>query len=271
MKENQKLIYFITGESVETVENSPFLERLKKRDLEVLYMTDPLDEYVVQVLTEFDDHTLASVTKDGLELPGEKKDKNKKVEEEFTAFNTWLKDIYGDKVEKVKISNRLGSSPCVLVTGQYGWSANMERIMKAQTFSDASKNTYMYSKKTMEINPRHPLIQEMKKKSTEDAKDKALEDMANLMYDGALLTSGFSHKSPSEFATRIHRVMSIGLGIDPNAPVPEEEEKEEAEEAEGEEASGDAPAEDSGSEPAAETAASEPAAESESDGLKDEL
>jgi len=255
MKENQKYIYYITGESVETVSTSPFIERLKKRDLEVIYMTDPLDEYVAQTLTEFDGNTLMSITKSDLKLPGDDKDKEtvEKLKDEYKPLTTWLKGVYGDRVEDVTISKRLGQSPCVLVTGQYGWSANMERIMKAQTFSDPSKANYMFSKKTMEINPRHPIIQELKKKSSDDAKDKALEDMANLMYDAALLQSGFSMQSPQVFAQRVHRVMSAGLGVDPNAQVPEEPE----------------PADDA---PAEEAPAEEEAAVTEDDGQpKDEL
>jgi len=170
---------------------------------------------------------------------------------------TSTQGVYGDKVEKITISNRIADSPCVLVTGQYGWSANMERIMKAQTFSDASKQQFMYSKKTMEINPRHPIIKELKNRSaaSADPKDPALVDLANLMYDSALLQSGFSMKNPSEFASRIHRVMSLGLDIDPNAKAEEEADDEDAAE-----------------EPAADDAAppADDAAESP-DLLKDEL
>jgi len=241
MKENQKYIYYITGESTDAVANSPFMERLKKRDLEVIYMTDPLDEYVAQTLTEFDGNTLMSITKADLKLPGDEKEKEtlEKLKEEYKPLTEWLKGVYGDRVETVTVSKRLGQSPCVLVTGQYGWSANMERIMKAQTFADPSKASYMFSKKTMELNPRHPLVQELKKKAAEDSKDKALEDMANLMYDAALVQSGFSIQNQQVFAQRVHRVMSAGLGVDPNAVVPEEPEP-----ADDEPAVEEAPAED---------------------------
>jgi heat shock protein beta len=257
MAENQKNIYYITGEDLASIETSPFLERLKKRDLEVVYMVDPLDEYVTSALTDFDGNTLQSVQKEGLKLPGEKgdSDKMKDLKEEYKEFTTWLQGVYGDKVEKVVISNRIADSPCVLVTGQYGWSANMERIMKAQTFSDASKQQFMYSKKTMEINPRHPIIKELKVRSAKssDPKDPALADLANLMYDSALLQSGFNMKNPTEFASRIHRVMSLGLDIDPLAKADEEEIEEE----------------ETATEPAAEPA--EDAAEASVEDLKDEL
>jgi len=152
-----------------------------------------------------------------------------KLEEEYKDFTLWLKGVYGEKVEKVAISNRLAKSPCVLVTGQYGWTANMERIMKAQTFSDNAQHQWMLPKKTMEINPRHPLIKELRKKSAEEPDDKSIVEIANLMYDSALLSSGFHMDNPADFATRINRVMSLGLKIDPNAPVDEEPEDEASE------------------------------------------
>lgn len=233
MAEDQKYIYYITGASIETVTKSPFLERLTKKGYEVLYMTDPLDEYVVQTLTEFDGNQLQSVTKEGLKLGDEAK--ADKYKEKFEPLTTWLKSVYGTKVEKVSISNRLANSPCVLVTGQYGWSANMERIMKAQTFADASKQAYMTSKKTLEINPRHPMIKELATKSSENPDDPGLRDLANLLFDAALIQSGFSMENVEEFASRIHRVVSVGLDVDPSAQVEEEAEEPAATEAEGEE------------------------------------
>jgi heat shock protein beta len=143
MEEKQKSIYYLTGESVELIQKSPFLERLKARNLEVVYMTDPLDEYVMSSLTDFDNTAFQSVSKEGLKLPGEKDDKDKALKEEFKDFGTWMKGVYGDKVEKVVVSNRLTDSPMVLVTSQYGWSPQMEKIMKHQTFGDASKQQYM--------------------------------------------------------------------------------------------------------------------------------
>jgi heat shock protein beta len=234
MAEDQKYIYYITGPSIDAVTKSPFLERLTKKGYEVLFMTDPLDEYVVQTLTEFDGNQLQSVSKEGLKLGDEAK--QDKYKEKFEPLTAWLKKVYDSKVEKVSISNRLAKSPCVLVTGQYGWSANMERIMRAQTFADASKQSYMMSKKTMEINPRHPIIIELATKSAENPDDPGLQDLANLMFDAALIQSGFSMESAEEFATRIHRVVGVGLDVDPNAEVEEEPEAEVPAESEGEQA-----------------------------------
>jgi len=216
MKEDQKNIYYITGESVESVKASPFLEKLAKADMEVIYMTEPLDEYVVQSLTEFDGNTLMSVTKDGFKLGDENKDYEKKLKEKYEVFTTWLKKVYGDKVEKVVVSKRLAESPCILVTGQYGWSANMERIMKAQTFGDGKKNI-LQSKKTMEINPQHPMVRALQVKSEENPEDVNLADLADLLYDAALVQSGFAVPDATVFAKRIHRIISNGVGVDPSA------------------------------------------------------
>merc|ERR1711907_511471 len=161
MKEGQKDIYYITGESRKAVESSPFIERLKKRGFEVLYMVDPIDEYAVQQLKEFDGKKLICATKEGMKL-GEDEDGKKKFEEAKAANEglcKLIKDILGDKVEKVIVSDRVVDSPCVLVTGEYGWSANMERIMKAQALRDNSMSAYMASKKTMEINPDNSIMQ----------------------------------------------------------------------------------------------------------------
>jgi len=229
MKASQKSIYYITGETEESLKNSPFLERLTRRGYEVLLMTDPLDEYVMSHLSEFDGHKFQSATKEGLKFDDESEDekaKEKALEEEYKPLTEYLKKVYGEKVEKVVVSNRISKSPCVLVTSQYGWSANMERIMRAQTFSDASRQGYMMSRKTMEINPRHPIIRTLKDKSAAAPDDDQVKDLANLMYDSALLASGFSLNDLSDFSGRINRILSQGLGVDPNAQVEEEPEAE---------------------------------------------
>merc|ERR1712158_264644 len=154
MKESQKDIYYITGESKDVVGSSSFVERLKKRGLEVIYMTEPIDEYVVQQLKEFDGKNLVSVTKEGLELPEDEEEKKKEADKaKFEPLCKVMKDILDKKVEKVVVSNRLVSSPCCIVTSQYGWTANMERIMKAQALRDTSTMGYMAAKKHLEINP----------------------------------------------------------------------------------------------------------------------
>merc|ERR1711924_448983 len=162
------------GENVAQVSSSPFIETLRKKGFEVLYMVDPIDEYGVQQLKEYDGKKLKSVAKEGLDLDTE--DEKKKTEElkaEYEPLCKLIKEVLGDKTEKVVVSTRITESPCVLVTSEYGWSANMERIMKAQALRDSSMSSYMVSKKTMEVNPNHSIMTELKKKASADKSDKS--------------------------------------------------------------------------------------------------
>ena len=225
MKEGQQSIYYITGESMAAVATSPFLEGLKQRGYEVLYLVDPIDEYMVQQMKEYDGKKLVSCTKEGLDLDDTEEEKKQKEEEKarFEPLCKLMKDVLGDKVEKCVVSHRIDESPCVLVTSEHGWTANMERIMKAQALRDNSMTSYMVSKKTMEINPKNQIVIELRNKAEVDTSDKTVKDLIWLMYETSLLTSGFSLEDSSQFAGRIHRMIKLGLSIEEDEAAVEED------------------------------------------------
>merc|ERR1712080_807602 len=201
----------------EQVSSSAFVERVKQRGFEVIYMTEPIDEYCVQQLREYDGKTLVSVTKEGLELPEDDEEAKKKFEEakeKFEPLCKVMKEILDKKVEKVVVSNRLVNSPCCIVTSQYGWTANMERIMKAQALRDTSTMGYMAAKKHLEINPDHSIIESLRTKADADKNDKSVKDLVLLLFETALLASGFALEDPAVHSQRIHRMIKLGRGID---------------------------------------------------------
>merc|ERR1719493_424370 len=211
MQENQEQIYYITGESKAQVENSPFMEGLKKRGLEVLYMVDPIDEHASQQLKEYDGKKLINITKEGLDLA--KDDDEKKSFEE--------------KVEEVIVGDQMVDSPASLLTTEFGWSANMQRIMKAQVLRDNQMSSFMVGKKKMQVNPDHTIMVELKKKFSADASDRTVKDLVWLLFETALLTSGFSLEDPTTFGSRIHKLIKLGLCLDGD----DEDEEVEAEDA----------------------------------------
>ena len=179
-------------------------------------MTEPIDEYVVQQMKEYDGKNLVSVTKEGLELPEDEEEKKKREEDKtkYEGLCKVMKDILDKKVEKVVVSNRLVNSPCCIVTSQYGWTANMERIMKAQALRDTSTMGYMAAKKHLEINPDHSIVENLRQKADADKNDKSVKDLVLLLFETALLSSGFALEDPAVHSQRIHRMIKLGLGID---------------------------------------------------------
>ncbi|KAM3341646.1 endoplasmin [Capsicum galapagoense] len=230
MKSGQKDIFYITGASKEQLEKSPFLERLNKKDYEVIFFTDPVDEYLMQYLMDYEDKKFQNVSKEGLKL---KDSKTKELKESFKPLTKWWKTtLASDNVEDVKISNRLADSPCVVVTSKYGWSSYMEKIMHSQTLSDASRQAYMRGKRVLEINPRHPVIKGLLEKVVTDPEDESVKQTAKLIYQTALMESGFELSDPKNFASQIYSSVKSSLNISPDATVDEEEDEAEEPEAE---------------------------------------
>ena len=221
MKPEQKGIFYLAADSKAAAEKAPFLEGLVSRGLEVLYLTDSIDEVAITNLATFGGHSLVDVTKEGLELGGEDKARDEAAQKDFEGLTAWLKETLDGKVESVSVSSRVTGSPCVLVTSKFGWSANMEKIMRAQTMGDARAMDYMKGKKVMEINPAHPIILDLKRQVEARTAGPAAEASALLLYETSLLTSGFSVESPSDFAARVFAMMGSKMEGAGGAVTPE--------------------------------------------------
>merc|ERR1711871_1687056 len=213
MKDDQQFIYYISGDSQEEVSKSPFLEKATSPGYEVIYMCEPLDEYIMDRVTEFDGFKLQSVTKQGLTF-GEGEDDSEQYEQHYEDFTEWYGNVLGDKVKEVVVSPRLSSSPAIVVTPKYGSSAYMEKLMRGQTLR-ADMPSHMYAKKVLEINPRHAVIVELAERAEKDGDSQETKDLAELVFNAALVQSGFVVDGPNEFAARIHRVVANGLGTEP--------------------------------------------------------
>merc|ERR1711912_143979 len=251
MKKGQKNIYYISGETKEAVEKSPFLERLRKKDLEVLYYTDPIDEYAMPQLTEFKGFQFMGANKENLKLDDDdtEEKKLKKLQEMHKPLTDWFKETLGSKVEKAVVSNRLLETPAIIVSSQYGWSTNMERIMKAQTMGNNDKANAMVSQKTLEINPAHPIIRELKSRVESDDKDQEAKDIAHTLFDVALVGTGLTPADPADFASRLQVLMRLGLGVSKDAAIEEPEVEIEEEKKDEEEEKKEEPKEEAKEEP----------------------
>merc|ERR1719158_2711907 len=225
MAKGQKNIYYISAETKEQAEKSPYLERFKKKGIEVLYYTDPIDEYAMPQLTEFKGFQFMGANKENLKFDDDEAEekKLKKLTEMHKKLTDWMKETLGSKVEKAVVSNRLLETPAIIVSSQYGWSTNMERIMKAQTMGSQDRSSSMVSQKTFEINPAHPLIRELKSRVEIDDKDQEAVDIAHTLFDVALIGTGLTPADPTEFGARLQVLMRLGLGVSKDAPIEEPE------------------------------------------------
>merc|ERR1712087_721288 len=252
MKDDQKNIYYISGDDKDSLMKSPSVEKLLAKDIEIIFMTDSVDEYTVQHLTEFEGKRLINASREGLKLEEGEKDKKREEQykEMFKPLIDYTKETLGKKVEKVQISKHLVSSPVVVLSADYGWTAQMEKAMKSQAFADQSKYEFMKSKRMFEINPRHPMIIELNNKVKEGTADETTAGSLMSLYLSAVVSAGYqlTPEDATDFSTRIGRVVSstLNVAIDaelaPELEIPDEEEVEEEEEEAEEESSDDAPA-----------------------------
>lgn len=221
MKEDQKNIYYISGEDKESLLKSPSVEKLLAKDIEIIFMTDSVDEYTVQHLTEFEGKRLINASREGLKLEeGDvEKKREDKYKELFKPLLDYAKDTLGKKVEKVAISKHLVQSPVVVLSADYGWTAQMEKVMKSQAFADQSKFEFMKSKRMFEINPRHPMIIELNTRIKNGQTNDNTKDMITSLYLSAVVAAGYqlSPEDAQDFSERVSRMVTAGLDIQPNA------------------------------------------------------
>ncbi|EEF30688.1 heat shock protein 90-6, mitochondrial [Ricinus communis] len=211
MKPDQKDIYYIASDSVTSAKNTPFLERLVEKDLEVLFLVDPIDEVAVQNLKSYKEKNFVDISKEDLDLGDKNEEKEKVMKQEFGQTCDWIKKRLGDKVASVQISNRLSSSPCVLVSGKFGWSANMERLMKSQTIGDTSSLEFMRGRRVFEINPEHAIIKSLNEACRASPDDEDALKAIDLLYDAALVSSGFTPDNPAQLGGKIYEMMGMAI------------------------------------------------------------
>merc|ERR1711920_710523 len=249
MQESQESIYYMSGESLDTMKKAPALQMFLKKDLEVLMLSDHLDEPCIQKLADYEGKKFVSIQKADVKLDESEEEKKRftKLKDMYKPLTDWWKEKLTDltekgamkdagvKVEKVEISKRLTESPVVVVTSQFGYSAQQESVMKAQAFQNKEQLSMMSGRKTLEINPNHPVVIDMLSKIKADKEDKAAKDTAQVLFQTALVESGYEIADPSALVNRVYRLMSKELGVDPDAPLKEVEVPEEEEEAEEEE------------------------------------
>uniref|UniRef100_A0A7N0T611 Heat shock protein 90 n=1 Tax=Kalanchoe fedtschenkoi TaxID=63787 RepID=A0A7N0T611_KALFE len=212
MGENQKAIYYLATDSLKSAKSAPFLEKLVQKDIEVLYLVEPVDEIAIQNLQTYKEKKFVDISKEDLELGDEDEVKERENQQEYNLLCDWMKQQLGDKVAKVQISKRLSSSPCVLVSGKFGWSANMERLMKAQALGDTSSLEFMRGRRILEINPDHPIVKDLNAACKNEPESAEAKRAVELLYDTALISSGFTPDSPAELGSKIYEMMAMALG-----------------------------------------------------------
>merc|ERR1712228_429750 len=220
MQESQESIYYMSGDSMEIMQKAPSLQIFKKKDLEVLMLDDHLDEPCLQKLADYEGKKFVSIQKADVKLDETEEEKKRfsKLKDMYKPLTDWWKDSLTEFTEKVEISKRLTESPVVVVTSQFGYSAQQERVMKAQSFQNKDQIGMMSGRKTLEVNPNHPVIVDLLAKVKADKEDKAGVDTAQVLFQTALIESGYEIADPSALVNRVYRLMSKELGVDPDAP-----------------------------------------------------